>query len=163
MYILFEKFNNIDTYLMSRLMVFAVKGQWVHCEIVFNEANNIRASAWDKHGMEFCEWATLKNPDYFELYPLPSENWQAAFQYCKYHEGREYDRAGVLGMMYGLDIFNSAKKFCSELCYEVVKDFTGISVPEIQPSLVSPLSLRRMLINQEIQPVPISTLNQYLK
>lgn len=159
MYILFEKFNNIDDYFMSRLMVFAVKGQWVHCEIVFNEKNNVRASAWDKKGMEFRDWSPI-NPDYFELYPLPSEHWEAAYQYCKYLEGREYDRAGVLGMMYGLGIFNSDKKFCSELCYEVVSDFTDIQLAEMQPSLVSPLALRRMLINQGIQPVPLSVLNQ---
>jgi len=161
MYLLFEKFNNIDSYLMSRLMVFAVKGQWVHCEIIFDEKDNLRASAWNKNGVEFRNWKPLINEHYFELYPLPSEHWEAVYQFFQQYEGSEYDKVGILGMMYGIGFLNSEKKFCSELCYEIVQNYTPITLPAILPGLVSPLSLRRMLLNQGIQPVPLSVLNKH--
>lgn len=160
MYILFENFRNIESYIMQRLMVFACKGEWVHCEIVFNEKNNLRASAWDSSGMEFRQWQDIKFERYFELYPLPSEHHNLAYQFCLANQGKKYDRMGVLGMTYKIPFLNSEKIFCSELCHEVTTLYTGLDVPQKQSSLVSPLEMRRMIINQGIEPVPISVLKK---
>lgn len=160
MYILFENFRNIDTYLMQRLMVIACHGEWVHCEIVFNEKDNIRASAWDKSGMEFRKWQDVPFENYFELYELPSENWKSAYHYCQANEGKKYDRLGVLGMIYQIPVLSPERKFCSELCYEVIDLYTKLNIPERDAQMVSPLMMRRMIINQGIKPVPLSVLKK---
>ena len=160
MYILFENFRNVDTYFMQRLMAMAVRGEWVHCEIVFNEKNNVRASAWDKSGVEFRNWEYIHYPERFELYPLPSEYWLEAYRICQAQVGTKYDRLGVIGMMYKIPIFHQERNFCSKLCYETIQNYTSLDLPVESPSLVTPLMMRRMIINQGIKPVPISVLNQ---
>lgn len=164
MYILFENFKNVKrkthfaTYFRQRFMVIACKGEWVHCEIIFNEMGNQIAYAGNETGMVMMEWKELENPQYHELYPLPSQNWQAAYEYCQSQVGKVYDKAGVVGMMYGVPTYNDDAVFCSELCENVVNKFTGLTLEQRPPSLVSPLMLRRSIINQGIQPVPISVL-----
>jgi hypothetical protein len=161
MYIIFENFRNYDTYLWQRIMAMGAKGEWTHCELIFDEMNNVRASAWGSSGMEFRKWEFPKKPQYFELYPLPSQNWKQAYEFCKEHEGLEYDKVGVLGMMYNWAKLNSPRKvFCSELCFKVTDNYTDVPLPNIQPSLVSPVMMRRYLIKQGIKPVPLSVLTK---
>jgi hypothetical protein len=159
MYILFENFRNVDTYFMQRLMAMAVRGEWVHCELIFNEKNNIRASAWDKTGVGIREWETIAYPERFELYPLPSAYWQEAYRICKAQVGTKYDRLGVIGMMYKIPVFHQERNFCSKLCYETIQNYTSLDLPTQPSSIVTPLMLRRMIINQGIKPVPLSVLN----
>lgn len=158
MYILFENFRNIDSYLWQRLMAMGSKGEWVHCEIVFNEMYNIRASAWNSTGMEFRQWETNLNPKYHELYPIPSENWEAIFKYCQSLEGNQYDKLGVFGMIAQVPMGNDKNTFCSEMCYRAINEMTSLPVPNMHGNLVSPTRLRRMLINRNIKPVPLSVL-----
>lgn len=166
MYILFENFRNIEstnlitTYFRQRFMVIACKGEWVHCEIVFNEMQNQRAFASDSTGMMMKDWENKVKPEHFELYPLPSHNWKLSYDYCKSQEGKVYDRAGVVGMMYGIPTYNDNAVFCSELSDTVIKQYTGLQIEKRPASLVSPLMLRRSIINQNINSVPLSVLSK---
>lgn len=159
MYLLFENFRAYDSYLWQRIMAMGAKGEWTHCEVIFNEKDNVRASAWGSTGMEFRDWTPKTHPEYFELYPIPSDKWLRAYQFCKANEGKGYDKLGVLGMIYNFALLNSPRRvFCSELCFNVTSIYTDIPLPDIQPSLVSPVMMRRYLKNQGIQPVPLSVL-----
>ncbi len=160
MYILFEHYKNIDNYFKQRMMLLGVKGDWVHCEIIFNEVDNIRASAWGSIGMSFEKWENITKPAYFELYPLPSENWREVYAYMDAHKGSPYDKIGVIGMVYGLAVQYKNGKFCSELCYEALSQHTSISLPKARPSSVSPLELRRWIINSGIKRVSSTALNK---
>lgn len=159
MHILFEHFTAQPDYLWTRIMAMGSKGEWVHCEIVFDELENLRASAWGESGMEFRQWHNPQPESRFELYPLPSENWKSVYDYCKTMEGSNYDKLGILGMIFRIPINNQNCVFCSELCYKSIQNYTSLELPAEYPSNVSPLNLRRMLINQNIKPVPLSTLN----
>lgn len=160
MYLIFEHYKNIDNYLKQRLMLLGVKGDWVHCEIVFDEMDNVRASSWGGIGTEFVAWENIKKPSNFSLYPLPSANWKEVYRYMQEHQGSPYDNLGVVAMVYGLGINWKKGKFCSEICYEALSKHTNIALPNVKASSVSPLELRRWIINSGIKSVPSTVLNK---
>lgn len=142
------------------MMLFGVKGDWVHCEIIFDELDNIRASSWGNKGTDFEKWENIKNPNLFELYKLPSQNWREVYQFMKNHEGTPYDKLGVIGMVYGIAVQHKNSKFCSEICYEAIKNNVSLPIPSVRPSSVSPLQLRRWIINSGVKRVPSLALNK---
>ena len=167
MYILFESYRNIDAYFKQRMMLLGGKGAWIHCEIIFNEKQNVRASCWDAEGMNMRAWQALERPEYFELYPLPSSQWKAMYQYMLQQRGFAYNKIGVLGMVYGIALKGikgqgNQAKFCSELCYEAILHYTDLPLPITNPASVSPLLLRRYLKNLGIEALSPSLLNQRL-
>ncbi|MBB6003849.1 hypothetical protein [Arcicella rosea] len=160
MHILFEHYKNIDNYFKQRMMLLGVKGEWVHCEIVFDELDNLRASSWGSIGTDFQPWQNIKKPNLFEIYMLPSDNWREVYQFMKNHEGSPYDKLGVIGMVYGIALQHKNSKFCSEICYEAIKNHVSISIPLVRPSSVSPMQLRRCIINSGVKRVPSLALNK---
>jgi hypothetical protein len=161
MHLLFEHYRESQGYFKQRMMVVGAKGDWVHCELVFDEVNNRRASCWGSEGMEFENWKNITRPQNFELYPIPSQNWKEAYEFMESHVGIPYDKIGVLGMVYKIPFMQSQhRKFCSELCFEAVKQFTNIELPSVLPNTVSPLNLRRWIINAGISPIASTALNK---
>ncbi|MEA5402621.1 hypothetical protein VB776_06830 [Arcicella sp. DC2W] len=160
MHLLFEHYKNIDNYFKQRIMLLGVKGDWVHCEIIFDELDNLRASSWGSKGTDFEKWENIKKPNLFEIYMLPSENWREVYQFMKNHEGTPYDKLGVIGMVYGIAVQHKNSKFCSEICYEAIKNHVSLPIPSVRPSSVSPLQLRRWIINSGVKRVPSLALNK---
>ena len=160
MYILFEHYKNIDNYFKQRMMLLGGKGDWVHCELVFDEVSNVRASSWGNMGMDFEAWENIKKPQYFELYPLPSQNWKQVYDFMYSYRGSPYDKIGVLSMVYGLAFQYKEGKFCSEICYEALQLSNTLQLPIVRPSSVSPMMLRRYIINAGLKPVSSTVLNK---
>lgn len=160
MHLLFEHYRESEGYLKQRMMVIGAKGDWVHCELIFDESNNQRASCWGAEGMEFEVWRNITRPQNFELYPIPSSNWKEIYDFMQSHVGTPYDKLGVLGMVYQVPFLQSQhRKFCSELCYEAINQLTTIQLPLVKPNTVSPLQLRRWIINAGIKPISSTALN----
>lgn len=145
MHILFESFRTQPSYLFQRMMLIGGKGEWTHCEILFEEKQWIRASSWRSQGTGFKTFEPLGNPSHYEIYALESTNWQKAFAYFDTHQNPYYDVYGVLGMVYQTHLLNHpSHKFCSEACYEALLE-AQLPLPLLDARLLSPLQLRRII------------------
>jgi len=144
MYLLFESFRNQDSYIWQRMMAVGGKGEWVHCEILFDEKAWRRGSAWLTQGVGFRAFEPI-DPKRYEVYQIGSQHWEKAYQYFVENEGKKYDAIGVVGMVYRTALLdNPEHKFCSEVCYEALTQ-AQFPLPKIDARLISPLQLRRLI------------------
>lgn len=133
--------------LLRRLyMSLGHSNEIIHTEFILGN-NRLRLSAWQSTGVELRE---VKNTNLKEFiaYDLGAGVDAQLLAYFNQKKGSRYDTLALLtDMIGGLNLKRQNRYFCSEMCYDVLKNQLGLALPEHIPSSVSPQELYEMLIS----------------
>ena len=132
MYIAFNKSNKT---LMSKLIRFFTKSEYVHCELVTVKRSDkfYGYSAFPGEGVR-VKWISYE-PNEWEFIKIPTVDVKS---FMKKTEGKKYDYLGALGFVFGNND-NPNRWFCSEWCATVL----GLE----NPSKLSPGDLYQKIKN----------------
>lgn len=128
------------------------RNEIIHCEFILTN-NNARLSAWQSSGVQRreIEKINLKNFIAFDL-GLGADT--QILNYFEERNGSGYDTLALLtDMIAGFRFKKNNKYFCSEICYDILKNELGYNIPDKVPSSVSPQELYVMIQTLQLKQV----------
>ncbi|WP_337045384.1 hypothetical protein [Emticicia sp. 17c] len=138
----FEHARSEKNILRKALLSLGGRNEIIHCEFL---VSGMRLSAWQSGGVQIRPIGNLNLKD-FLVYELGYEVDAQLLSYFEQRQGSKYDTLALLtDMIGGLRLKRKDQFFCSEICYEVLKNELGLNLPSRVPSSVSPQELYAML------------------
>lgn len=108
--------------LVDTVICLSTFSKYSHCEIVFSDGMSASSSRLDK-GVRF-KYIDYENSDKWDVYeivsPYGEEAEKAIRYYFQINEGDTYNHAGAVLSAFGLALQKPNKKWCSEICAEVL-------------------------------------------
>jgi hypothetical protein len=157
--VIFEHFRNLPYKIQQELYKAGSGGEWVHCEIVLPQHEFNRASAWWEGGVKFKSIDKIKNKENYEGFVIPTNYTQDIHDFHVSQVGKKYDKLGLFINMFlgGKNDFKT-NWFCSEINFYELKKVAHIQLPNVSPSLVTPMMLRIMLEKLGYKALPLAQL-----
>ncbi|MBA4849024.1 hypothetical protein [Emticicia sp. BO119] len=138
--------------LRRLLLTLGNQNEIIHCEFILAN-NSLRLSAWQNSGVEFREVKDT-NLKQFIAYDLGNGVDAQLLEYFNQKKGSEYDTMALItDMIAGFNLKRNNRYFCSEICYDILKNQLSYPLPEKIPSSVSPQQLYEMIVATDLQQV----------
>jgi hypothetical protein len=154
MIIAFEHVQNARSW-RGKLIERVEKYPYVHVELLFNHQDWLCFSARSSTGgVSFVPYQDLiTNPKMWDCFlaehPADSQDSQDRQAYRAAIEmvGTPYNYEGIWQVLTKTDTDNSEKRFCSEIAYEILTQYTRLPLPTMPSVEVTPRVLHQMLID----------------
>lgn len=146
--------------LTNKLIGFWTKSEWVHVEMLLTDPHIAVTSRPADSGVWAKNWdSILANDNLWEFYEVPVTSDRDVWKFLMEQTDKSFNYLGlVAGQVLGSSMNRTDAWFCSELTYSVLLQYGQITLPQRQPSFVSPALLRQYLIDAGCTQVSINQL-----
>lgn len=136
-------FETAETNLKGSVMKFGSGGQMIHCQFVFENYDNVCASAWELHGIGFRTYEqTVKEERRWAFVNFGNEKDEELWSWFRQRIGTPYDLGGLFtSFIVPMKKRDSPKMFCSEVCYTACQEVLKLNLPAVNPAYLSPQGL----------------------
>lgn len=142
--IAFEHARGEKNPIRKALLSLGNRNEIIHCEFILTN-NNARLSAWQSSGVQSREIEKVHLKD-FIAFDLGLGVDEKIITYFREKNGSKYDTVALFtDMLAGFKFKKNDRFFCSEICYDLLKNELGLNIPERIPSSVSPQELYDMM------------------
>lgn len=124
--------------ILDKFISIFTLSKYSHCEMVFSDGISASSSPRDG-GVRFKNIAFDEKWDLYEM-TVHFDEYEIRKWFLK-HDDNEYDFLGAFGALFGVDLTNRNKKFCSYSCATVLG---------IKNNIISPGKLFKILKNENI-------------
>lgn len=150
----FEHAINVKNLYKRAVMALGSGGEIVHCEIIFNNQGFVIGSSWNPTGTQFRALEPNRHHENWLYYNLGNQFDAEMFQYIAERVDKGYTLMGlVTNMIMNLDLTYEKQNFCSQLCYETLKNAGHYPLPNLISSSISPNDLHRMVLDLNLNQV----------
>lgn len=151
-YIAFEHARSEKNPLRRLLLTLGNRNEIIHCEFILTNSD-LRLSAWQKSGVQLRSIESLNLKD-FIAFDLGSGVDGQILNYFREKSGSKYDTMALLtDMLAGFRLKKNDRFFCSEICYDILRNEIRLNIPDRIPSSVSPQQLYNMILELPLKQV----------
>ncbi|AEI47683.1 hypothetical protein [Runella slithyformis] len=100
----------------------------------------------------------VEESEQWVFFRVPITDEREVWEYVQQYAGKEFSFRNIAAMVTGLSIVNPNARFCSELCYEVIRRFSLVPVADMPPHTVTPAILLEIVRNAGFERVSVTEL-----